>query len=405
VVLVARCARSCGPYFVSARQPSAPSSPTPRWSIQATAVRQNTPWLAPGFKCEAAANPGVHTVLGRADDEAGPAVDLGAYRAVDGSSGARVGLDCDRPHVGLVVGKRGYGKSYTLGVLAEGLSRADGVAPVVVDPVGVFAGLADGDVPARVVERPRVAADALPPRAWCETLDLDPTDPAGTLVWRAAEEAGDLDGMRAAAADASADAAARRAAANHLDLAASWGVFDPAGLTAPDLADDAVAVLDVSGLPDAAAAVVVRAVATALYEARVADRLGRLPWLLVDEAHAFLDGVAAPALERLATRGRHPGVGLVAATQRPGAVPSTVVSQADTLVAHRLTAAEDRAALSAAEQSYLDRSLVERLPTTPGEARVVDDATESVHAVRIRERDTPHGGATPRASDISSTEN
>lgn len=29
----------------------------------------------------------------------------------------------------------------------------------------------------------------------------------------------------------------------------------------------------------------------------------------------------------------------------------------------------------------------------------VDDATESVHGVQIRERETPHGGADPRASD------
>jgi hypothetical protein len=245
----------------------------------------------------------------------------------------------------------------------------------------------------------------VPPRAWCETLDLAPTDPAGTLVWRAAEDAADLAEMRRAVREASADPAACRAAANHLGLAASWDVFAPSGLTAADLADGAVTVLDTSGLPDAAAAVVVRAVATALYEARVEGAVRRLPWLLLDEAHVFVDGVAGPALRRLATRGRQPGVGLVAATQRPGVVPPAVVSQADLLLAHRLTATADREALSAAEHAYVDGSLVDRLPTAPGEVRVVDDATETVHAVRVRERDTPHGGATPLVSNTDLTNN
>jgi hypothetical protein len=354
-----------------------------------------------GFNYDAGPSAAVHTVIGRAADESGPAVRLGAYRAVDGSHGARVGLDCDRPHVALVVGKRGYGKSHTLGVLAEGLATAAGVAPVVVDPVGVFGGLAAGDAThTTVVESPRVAADTLPPRAWCETLDLPPTDPAGTLVWRAAATGGDLAAMRAAVREAATTDDARRAALNHLDLADAWGVFDPDGLTAATLASGGATVLDVSGLPDAAASVVVRAVATALYEARVAARIDRLPWLLLDEAHVFFDGVAAPALRTLATRGRHPGVSLVAATQRPGAVPGTALSQADLLLAHRLTATADREALSAAEHSYVDRSLTERLPTAPGEVRIVDDATETVHAVRIRERETPHGGASPRATSV-----
>jgi len=85
---------------------------------------------------------------------------LGHYRARDGSHGARVELDLDRPHVGLVVGKRGSGKSYTLGVLAEAIARADRVAPVVVDPMGAFRTLDRPPVSARVAE-PRVAADAL----------------------------------------------------------------------------------------------------------------------------------------------------------------------------------------------------------------------------------------------------
>ena len=219
--------------------------------------------------------------------------------------------------------------------------------------------------------------------------------------WRAAAEAATLDGMTAAVAASEADPAVRRAARNHLDLAASWGAFAPDGLAATDLATGGATVLDCAGLGAAPTNAVTGAVASALYDARVAGRLDRLPWLLVDEAHVVLDGAAEPALETLLTRGRAPGVSLVAATQRPAALPAVAVSQADLLVAHRLTARDDVEALARAAPTYLDGRLRDRLPTVPGAAVVVDDATESVHGVRVRERATPHGGAEPRASETT----
>ncbi|MFW6000099.1 MAG: ATPase, partial [Halorubrum sp.] len=39
---------------------------------------------------------------------------IGYFLARDGSAGATVGVDLDRPHAGVVFGKRGTGKSYTL---------------------------------------------------------------------------------------------------------------------------------------------------------------------------------------------------------------------------------------------------------------------------------------------------
>ncbi|MFB6081144.1 MAG: ATP-binding protein [Haloferacaceae archaeon] len=342
-------------------------------------------------------------VLGRqSGSDAGPTARLGRYRAPDGSDGAPVSLDLDGPHAGPIVGKRGYGKSHTLGVLAEGAARADGVAPVVVDPMGAMGGLAatDAGPPARFVDRPRVCAGALPAPAWPELLGLDPTGPAGGLVWLAASERGTLSAMRDRVAAADADPAVRRAATNYLRLAESWDVFDPDGLDAAALCDGAATVLDCSGLDPAPANAVVHAVARGLYAARVAGEVRRLPWLLLDEAHAFFAGAAAPALRTLCTRGRAPGASLVAATQRPDAVPDVALSQADLLIAHRLTAGPDVAALARATPTYLEGTLRERLPAAPGEAVVVDDATESVHGVRVRERTTPHRGDDPRASAV-----
>jgi hypothetical protein len=358
-------------------------------------------------------------VLGRdpsENRETSPSGHLGAYRARDGSSGAAVHLDLDSPHAGLVVGKRGYGKSYSLGVLAEELARAEGVAPVVADPMGIFGSLAEAG--AEVVGQPRVPADALAPRAWCDLLGLTADSPAGALVWQAAAARSTLAGMRefVADADTKAERATRRAADNHLGLAESWGVFSPEGLTAADLlvslvdaGTSAGTVLDLSGLDAEPANAVVRAVASGLYDHCVTGQSDapethphQLPWLLLDEAHAFFSGIAAPALRTVLTRGRQPGVSLVAATQRPSALPPVAISQSDLLFAHRLTARADLDALAEARPTYLASSFEERLPAAPGKVLLVDDATESVHAVRIRERETAHGGSSPSASNPGS---
>jgi hypothetical protein len=337
---------------------------------------------------------------------------LGYHRARDGSRGAPVAVDFDRPHAGLVVGKRGYGKSYTLGVLAEEAARTPGIAPVVVDPMGVFAGLAEGGsgdaVPATVVTEPTVRADAIPPERWPTLVGTAPDDPVGALVWHAASTAATLPEMRSVVADADADPATVRAATNRLRRAASWSVFAPDGLDARALADGTATVLDCSGLDDAPANAVAAGVAAALYRAR-ADESGsgpsvdRLPWLFVDEAHAFFSGVASAPLRRILTRGRAPGVSVFVATQRPNALPDVAVSQSDLRAVHRLTAGPDLDALATADPAYLDCDLAETMPTGPGEALVIDDTAEAVRTVAVRERDTPHGGDSPRASAVTTS--
>jgi len=345
-------------------------------------------------------------VLGRDSPvETGVSGRIGCYRAIDGSEGAPLHVDFDGPHAALVVGKRGYGKSFTLGVLAEELARAHGVAPVIVDPMGVFSTLsepADGDpVPATVVDDPRVTPASLDPRSWCALLGLPAESGAGGLVWQAAGAAETIVEMQAAIRETDAPETDRRAAINFLGMADDWGVFDPDGLDARDLAGGEVTVLDVAGLDAAPTNAVVRGIGEALYRARIDDAVERLPWLLVDEAHTFFDGVARSALETILTRGRAPGVSLVMATQRPSAVPEVGVSQSDLLLSHRLTAETDLDALDAAQSTYVNTALRDRLPTQPGEVVVIDDATETVHAAQVRLRDTPHGGDSPCASDVA----
>ncbi|MFB6132680.1 MAG: ATP-binding protein [Halanaeroarchaeum sp.] len=336
-------------------------------------------------------------VLGRSADE-GQTGSLGHFLATDGSRGAPVALDLDRPHVGLVVGKRGSGKSYTLGVLAEEIATTAGVAGVVMDPMAVFDGVAQ--LPdSRVVSEPTIRADALSPAGWCHLLDLDPATGPGALLWRASATTATLQDMRRVVDTAGAPAETRRAVLNHLELAASWKTFSPDGLTPESLLSGGVTVLDTSGIAAPAQAAIVSAVASGLYEGALDAESAPLPWLLVDEAHAVTETVAGRALRTLLTRGRHPGVSLVLATQRPAALPDVAISQADLVVSHRLTAGPDVEALADANPTYLDADLENRLPEGVGEAIVVDDATESAVTITVRKRKTPHGGDSPRATD------
>ncbi|MFC4541104.1 ATP-binding protein [Halosolutus amylolyticus] len=346
-------------------------------------------------------------VIGRGDDvESGPVGHLGAYRARDGSEGADLHLDFDGPHAMLIVGKRGYGKSYTMGVLAEDLARAHGVAPVIVDPMGVFDTLAEttpGEgVPATVIDDPAVTPSSLDPRSWCSLLGLSPESGAGSLVWGAAQNESTMDGMRDHVESSDAPDTDKRAADNHLRLAEAWGVFDADGIDAAELGGGEVTIVDVSGLDSAPMNAVCRGVGEALYRARVDETMDRLPWLLLDEAHTFFGGVAAPALRTILTRGRAPGVSLVSATQRPSAVPEVGISQSDVLLSHRLTSQDDLDALQAAQPTYMNVSLsdADRLPDEPGEVVIIDDATETIHSAQVRPRDTPHGGDSPSASDV-----
>lgn len=243
---------------------------------------------------------------------------------------------------------------------------------------------------------PRVSADALDPRAWCSLLGLDPMSAVGALVWRVASETTTLDGMTAAVRDHDAPEAVRMAAENHLRLARSWDVFDG---DVPTLTGGEATVLDCSGLLDAATNAVCLAVATRCYRGRLDGTVDRLPWLLVDEAHVAFEGVAASALRRLLTRGRAPGVSLVCATQRPGALPGVAVSQSDLVVMHRQTGRADLDAFRETRPTYVEAGFETRLPDRPGDALVVDDATEGVHAIRVRERVTPHDGGSPRCGE------
>ena len=129
-----------------------------------------------------------------------------------------------------------------------------------------------------------------------------------------------------------------------------------------------------------------------------------LVWLALDEAHELLphEGktAASEALITILREGRQPGISLILASQQPGKIHTDVMTQADTVIAHRLTARMDVEALGQLTQSYMRQGLereIDNLPRVNGAAVIFDDANERIFPVQMRPRFTWHGGGSPFA--------
>lgn len=359
-------------------------------------------------------------VLGRTGGGEEGLLDFGRYLALDGSPGAAVFLDVLRPHAVLICGKRGYGKSYTMGVIVEELARLPvrvrrNFCAIVVDTMGVFAGMGgwegvrvfapaahgrDGALPLEI------PAASLSFYDYCELLGIEPLSGPG------ADLLGAMGGGPREPASLATGVQPGSALSGLLREAASWGLFSADATLEGLLTPGTVNVLDLSGYghePRVKSALVA-SLARALYDVRVEARraeAGRretpLVWLLIDEAHVFMDAGADSRAGRVLTnewlrQGRQPGLSLVLATQRPSALGKEVLSQADIIVCHRLTLRDDLEALESARPTYVNEPVPEamaRLGKARGAAVVVDDATESCHVIKVRQRYCEHGGGEP----------
>lgn len=135
-------------------------------------------------------------------------------------------------------------------------------------------------------------------------------------------------------------------------------------------------------------------------------KTSKLPqvWLILDEAHQMLpkDKItpATNALISLLREGRQPGISLVLATQQPGKIHDDVITQADIVLSHRLTAKQDIEALNQMMQSYAELGLTEeinQLPRENGAGVILDDTSERIYPLRIRPKLSWHAGSSPSA--------
>ena len=135
------------------------------------------------------------------------------------------------------------------------------------------------------------------------------------------------------------------------------------------------------------------------------DRLEEpLVWLILDEAHELLPRdmktTATDALVTILREGRQPGISLVLISQQPGKIHTDVITQADIVLSHRITAKIDVDALSQLTQTYMRKGLDEELANLPpviGSAIIFDDKNERIFPIQVRPRFTWHGGSSPMA--------
>ncbi|HKT21511.1 MAG TPA: DUF87 domain-containing protein [Nitrososphaerales archaeon] len=173
-----------------------------------------------------------------------------------------------------------------------------------------------------------------------------------------------------------------------------WGSF-----SVKDLADQAPTaaplILDVSELTNNGRAVIGEFL-TELY--KVIDSR-RTPYLIiVEEADKFIpqNGDSMPIFSEIARRGRKRGLGLILCTQRPSLVEKDVLSQCGNQFIGRLEIRNDLAAVAQFFPGDTPRQLT---TMEPGEFYIMGDISPEPQRVRVRERETPPGGASPLLGD------
>lgn len=171
--------------------------------------------------------------------------------------------------------------------------------------------------------------------------------------------------------------------------------------------DRPVSVLDFSGVPAEAADVAIGVVLNLVFEVALRSEpegpgIGRpSPVLIVlEEAHRYL-GEGASALtrdsaNRIAREGRKYGVGLLLVTQRPTELPKTALAQVGTLIALRLSNAEDQGAIRAALPDSVT-GLAAVLPSLRTGEAIVSGEALVLPARTLIDRPNPM----PRAEDPS----
>ncbi len=373
----------------------------------------------------------------------------------------RILMDVLRPHVILVTGKRGSGKSYTGAVIVEELldmkeEVRNRLCSVLVDTMGIFWSMRNPNereisllskwglkpegypvrvfVPAgfaRTYEKSGIPFEGLlavkPSELgaadWAYAFNLDLNHPLGILLERVI---GSMEGdytvddiISRIERDTRSSSREKMALVNRFSAARTWGIFSEEGTRIEDLlVPGSASVLDFSLQEPSVRNLLLGILAKKIYSARVAARkeeeialmeggkTRKVPmvWLVIDEAHQFVPSEgstpASDPLLTLVTQGRHPGISCVFITQRPNKLHETVISQADLVISHRLTAKADLDALGSVMQTYLledIRKSISRLPKTKGSGLILDDNSERLYKIQVRPRKSWHAGESPVA--------
>jgi hypothetical protein len=288
-------------------------------------------------------------VLGRREKIDGGVLNIGSYYALDGSLGAPVFLDALRPHMIFICGKRGYGKSYTIGVILEEIAHLEdavkqNLGVIVLDTLGIFWttqfpsnenlekffqwNRKPEGFPIRLLtpkynlqkypkneivgERFSLCIAELSPIHWCQLFDIKITDPVGIVLTKAilalqssTNRFSIEDILAYIQQDKRSGDAVKGAVENFFVMAESWGVFEKEGLSIIELVRPGIlTILDLSSLQSPVLKDIVvalisekifdkRIMARKIYEQKkmgfaIAEKGIPLVWLAVDEAQLFV---------------------------------------------------------------------------------------------------------------------
>jgi len=370
-------------------------------------------------------------------------------------------MDVVRPHIVLILGKRGSGKSYTGAVVAEEImmlpdNLKKNLSCVMIDTMGIFWSMKSPNerdyklltdwqlkprgfetqlfVPVGLVDfynKSGIEYDGtfgirpsdLSAGDWALTFGFELYGSLGILLERTIKK---LEGEYTLSdivdkinKDERSEEKEKLALENRFLAAETWGIFSDKAMAIEQFLRAGVAtVLDVSLQEWNVRNLMIGILSREIYQARIAarrkeelskmqgDETKKIPmtWLIMDEAHNFLPSTGQTAathdLLTLVTMGRQPGISCVFITQRPNKLHETAIAQADLIISHRLTAKADLDALSAIMQTYLltdIRKSISGLPKTKGSALVLDDNSERLFNIQIRPRLSWHAGGSPIA--------
>ncbi|HLE07581.1 MAG TPA: ATP-binding protein [archaeon] len=336
-------------------------------------------------------------------------------------------LDVVRPHIYLIVGKRGSGKSYSGAIISEEIMKLpdevkQNLSVLMVDIMGIFWSMKNSNerdllllkswgldprgfsiesvVPIGLEDLYKtsgvpydstfsVRPSELSIGDWLTTFDLNLFSPLGILLDRIIKKFSDTNFsieniVDMIGRDERAEEKEKLALQNRFLSAKEWGIFsDKATPIENFLKPGITVVLDVSLMEWSVRNLALGILARKIYASRTAARREEeasiiageetkkvpMSWIIIDEAHNFIpsDGKtsATEPMLTLIRQGRQPGISLVLITQRPNKLHEDAISQSDLILAHRLTAKPDLDALSSVMQTYLLEDIKKSIADMP----------------------------------------
>ena len=265
----------------------------------------------------------------------------------------------------------------------------------------------------------RLNPSDLPPEMWCDLFNLDINELQGSMLFKAVRQCRQrfgrdfmLDDIEAEIVNSKGLDQTKEALQRKIEMAHDWEIFQEQRYREiwEILQPDSINVLDLSvisqgryGLRNLVVAVLSNFIFQFRTLSRRREELGlqadmKKVWMVIDEAHNFCPRgkatLSKEILVRWAKEGRQPGLSLVVASQQPSAIDNEILTQCGIRIVHRITSKDDYKAIDALSQDFLADGLQPRIQKLngPGETLMIDDERESVVTVKVRPRQSWHGG-------------